>query len=245
MSKNLLQLHNVSVSFDKKKTYILKDICFWVNKGEILSIIGMNGTGKSTLLKTIAGIEPLASWSIEKSFSKLSYVPQKIQIDKTFPICVYEFIKIYNPKVTENQIKTYLEQFQAEHLYDKNIVVLSGGEFQKMLIISALLSQPELLLLDEPTAGIDKVGEEIFYKIISDVKQIFPDLAIILVSHNLHLVYKNSDNVVCLHKGNFCCHGTPQDLKENRDVWDIFGEYVRPYEHTPHKKHCNHNHSSC
>gem|GEM_PF-1996096 len=99
---------------------------------------------------------------------------------------------------------------------------MSGGELQKVLIISALICNPELILLDEPTAGIDKIGEEIFYEMVSDVKKAFPDIAIILVSHNIHLVYKNSDSVICLHKNNFCCHGTQKEVSKNSEVQEIF-----------------------
>ena len=103
------------------------------------------------------------------------------------------------------------------------------------------MHEPELMLLDEPTNGIDVVGEEQFYKNISDVKLLFPKLAIILVSHNLHLVYKNSDKVICLHENNFCCHGTPLELQENPDVQKIFGEHISPYVHSPHS-HKEHTH---
>jgi zinc transport system ATP-binding protein len=111
---------------------------------------------------------------------------------------------------------------------------LSGGELQKVLIVSALLSHPDLILLDEPTAWIDIIGEEIFYKLIKEVKDFFPHLAIILVSHNIHLVYKNSHKVICLHENNFCCHGTPLEVGNNPTIKKIFWEYVLPYEHHPH-----------
>jgi zinc transport system ATP-binding protein len=84
-----------------------------------------------------------------------------------------------------------------------------------VLIISSLLSQPDVILLDEPTAGIDVIGEEVFYNIISELKKEFPHIAVVMVSHNIHLVYKNSDTVICLHKNNFCCHGTPSEIQEN------------------------------
>ncbi|PIE85812.1 hypothetical protein CSA08_00065 [Candidatus Gracilibacteria bacterium] len=131
----------------------------------------------------------------------------------------------------------YLKIFGMEKKKDKSIVNLSGGEFQKVLIISALISKPELVLLDEPTSGIDIIGEEDFYKIISQIRKKFPELSIILVSHNLNLVYKNSDNIICLHKNNFCCHGTPAKLGENEEIRQIFGDFLAPYKHNPHKKH--------
>ena len=105
-----------------------------------------------------------------------------------------------------------------------------------MLIVSALISNPDLLLLDEPTAWIDIIWEENFYKNIADIKNIFPKISIILVSHNLNLVYKNSDKVICLHKDNFCCHWTPKKISELEEVKKIFWNFTAQYSHSPHKK---------
>ncbi|MDQ7022710.1 MAG: ATP-binding cassette domain-containing protein [Candidatus Gracilibacteria bacterium] len=126
MNKKILEIKKLSISFDSGKTYILKDISFSVSPGEVLSIIGVNGAGKSTLLKTIAQINKNFSGEIIRNYKSLSYVPQKIDIDKTFPIKVYEFIKIYN-KIPhpnplfgeergqfENNIKNYLEKFLSK-----------------------------------------------------------------------------------------------------------------------------------
>lgn len=238
MNKKILEIKNLSISFDGGKTYILKDMSFSVFSWEVLSIIWVNGAWKSTLLKTIAWINKKYSWKIIKNYDNLSYVPQKIDIDKTFPIKVYEFIRIYNNLSTEgfSPLKDYLSKFWAIDLYDKQIWNLSWWEFQKMLIVSALISNPDLLLLDEPTAWIDIIWEENFYKNIADIKKVFPKISIILVSHNLNLVYKNSDNVVCLHKDNFCCHGTPQKISELDEVKKIFWKFTAPYNHHPHKK---------
>lgn len=237
MNKTLLSLSDVSISFDRNKTYILKNISFSLWKWSVMSIIWMNGTGKSTLLKIIAGIEKQSSGKIVRNYKKLWYVPQKIDIDMTFPLTVKEFIHIYNVWITDKSIRKMLEKFDSVKIMDKKIPLLSGWEFQKMLIISALMWEPELLLLDEPTAWIDAVWEEVFYQNISEIKTLFPDLSIILVSHNLHLVYKNSDTIICLHNNNFCCHGSPLEVWKNKEVKEIWGDLVAPYKHEPHEKH--------
>lgn len=237
MSKTILDLQNIFLSYNNKKSYILRDISFSLWQWEVLSIIGKNGTGKSSLLKSIAGIQSISSWKIIRNTKKIAYVPQKLQLEKDFPLSVKEFFHIFNSKVDSKKMEELLEVFSAEKLLMQNIHTLSGGEFQKVLIINALLSDPELLLLDEPTSGIDVVGEELFYKIISDIKKAFPKMNIILVSHNLNLVYKNSTRVICLHENNFCCHGTPTELQNNPDIQKIFWEYLRPYEHQPHTHH--------
>lgn len=237
MSKTLLDLKNISISYDKKKSFILRDISFSLWEWEILSIIWKNGTGKSSLLKAIAGIQKICTWSITKNTHKISYIPQKIELDKSFPLIVDEFFHIFNAAISKEIITKYLKLFDIEKLQNRNIHDLSGGEFQKVLILNALLSEPDILLLDEPTSWIDVIGEELFYKNITEIKKTFPKLSIILVSHNLSLVYKNSSRVICLHENNFCCHGTPQELSENSDIQNIFWEYLRPYEHQPHAAH--------
>lgn len=237
MSKTLLEINNISISYDNKKSFILRDISFSLHQWEILSIIWKNGTGKSSLLKAIAGIQKIHTGKITKHTEKISYVPQKLELDKSFPLIVNEFFHIFNTTLSKQTISEYLKLFDIEKLRYRNIHRLSGGEFQKVLILNALLSQPDILLLDEPTSWIDVIGEELFYKNITEIKKTFPDLAIILVSHNLSLVYKNSSRVICLHENNFCCHGTPKELSENSDIQNIFWEYLRPYEHQPHAAH--------
>lgn len=239
--KEILKLENIFLSYNNKKTYVLKDISFSVFSWEVLSIIWVNWSGKSTLLKVIAWIQKIDDWKIIKNYKKLSYVPQKISLDKTFPIKVYEFIKIYNENIDDKKIINYLKKFDNENLFEKNIASLSGWEFQKILIISALLNEPELILLDEPTAWIDIIWEEIFYEIIKEVKKLFPKISIILVSHNIKLVYKNSDKVICLHENNFCCHGSPLEVSENKITESIFGKYTLPYKHNPHNKNTHNN----
>lgn len=235
-SKEILKLENIYLSYDNKKTYVLKDISFSVFSWEILSIIWINGSWKSSLLKIIAWIQKQNSGKIIKNYKNLSYVPQKISLDKSFPILVSEFIKIYNNYTSKKEIISYLEKFDAKNLINKKVWDLSWWELQKVLIVSALLANPEIILLDEPTAWIDIIWEEVFYEIIKEVKELFPKLAIIIVSHNIKLVYKNSDKVICLHENNFCCHWTPIEVSSNKITESIFGKYTLPYKHNPHNK---------
>lgn len=240
----ILKLENLSLSFDNKKTYILNDISFSVFSWEILSIIWLNWSWKSSLLKMISWIKKQTSGKIIKNYKNLAYVPQKLNLDNSFPIIVKEFIQIYNEKIEIKKIESFLEDFNSKELINKRIDKLSWWQIQKLLIISALLSNPDLLLLDEPTAWIDIIWEEIFYKIIKEVKIHFPKLSIILVSHNINLVYKNSDKVICLHENNFCCHWTPVEVWNDPTTKSIFWKYTLPYEHKPHDhsnhKTCNH-----
>ena len=239
MNNTVLELKNISLSYDKEKKSLLKQLSFSLHKGEVLSIIWKNGTGKSSLLKVITGIEKRYSGEVIQHTKRISYVPQRIELEKNFPLTVEEFFAIFNDHIAPKKIQQITQLFHIEDFLSKNIHVLSGWEFQKVLIANALISEPELLILDEPTTWIDVIGEEKFYEIISETKKVFPDLAIILVSHNLRLVYKNSTHVICLHENNFCCHGTPAELSKNPDITNIFWEYLSPYEHHPHSQHHN------
>lgn len=243
-SVEILKLENISLSYDSWKTYILKNISFSVFSWEVLSIIWLNWSWKSSLLKIISWIQKQDSGKIIKNYKHLSYVPQKINLENSFPITVKEFIQIYNEKIKLKDIESFLEKFNSKKLINKKIEKLSWWELQKILIISALLVYPDLILLDEPTAWIDIVWEETFYKIIKEIKEYFPNLSIILVSHNINLVYKNSDKVICLHNQNFCCHGTPLEVWNNPIIKNIFGKYVLPYKHNLHNHKdngsCNH-----
>lgn len=233
----ILKLEDISLSYNNKKTYVLKNISFSVYPSEILSIIWLNWAWKSSLLKIIAWIIKQSAWKITRNYKKLAYVPQKINIDNSFPVLVEEFIKIYNEKIDIFEIEKFLKKFNSNYLIWKKISKLSWWELQKVLIVSALLWNPDLILLDEPTAWIDIIWEEIFYEIIKEVKIIFPEISIILVSHNIKLVYKNSDKVICLHENNSCCHGSPLEVWNNPLTKAIFWEYTLPYNHNPH----NHN----
>lgn len=242
MSKEILKLEDINLTYDNKKTYVLKNISFSIFSWEVFSIIWLNGSWKSSLLKIIANIQSPSSWNILRNYNKLSYVPQKMNLDNSFPILTKEFIKIYNEKAKIEDIEELLQKFNSKDIVDKRIDKLSWWQLQKVLIASALLSYPDLILLDEPTAWVDIVGEEIFYEIIKEVKNHFPNIAIILVSHNIHLVYKNSDKVICLHENNFCCHWTPSEVWSNPTIKNIFWEYTLPYEHHPHS---HKEHASC
>lgn len=234
----ILELKNISVNYWEKN--ILNNISFNIKKWDIVSLIWKNWTWKSTLIKTIIGVNKNYSWVIIKKYSKIWYVPQKLNFETTVPLTVIEFLKIYNEKYMKNSLK-YFQKFHSEKLLEKNISDLSGWELQKVLIINSILSNPDLLILDEPTAGIDIIWEEIFYKIIQDIQKLFPDLAILIVSHNLKMVYSHSTKIIILHE-NCYCTGTPEEIKQNKSYENIFGDLVTPYKHTHDHTH-THNHS--
>lgn len=235
MNKKIIEIKNLNIKYSSK--VILKNFNFTVYTWETISIIWKNWAWKSSLLKAIIWINKNFTWEIKKYYKKISYVPQKISIDKTFPITAEDFINIYNERINKEELKTFFEMFWIKNFEKRNISELSGWEFQKVLIINALISKPEIILLDEPTAWIDVIWEDIFYKNINEIKNNFPKITILIVSHNLNLVYKNSDRIICLHENNFCCHWKPCEISENKDFQKIFGDFLWKYEHSPHQKH--------
>lgn len=237
MKEKILEIKKLNLSYDNWKNFILKDFNFSVYKWEIISIIWKNWAWKSSLLKAIIWNENIFSGEIKKFSKKISYVPQKLELDKTFPLTCEDFIKIYNEKVEKKDLEKYFSLFEVKWFEKKNINFLSWWEFQKILIINSLISNPDLVLLDEPTAWIDMIGEDIFYKNIFKIKEILPKISIIIISHNLKLVYKNSDRIICLHENNFCCHWTVSEISKNSEIKKIFWDFIWEYKHNPHKKH--------
>ena len=224
--KTILEVKNLDVSFGEEHKPILENVSFQVMEGQLISLIGLNGTGKTTLLKTIVGLIKPQSGEVIKHTKNIFYIPQKVDLDTSFPFTVREFCQLFGAK----GYHSYLEKTGTDKLLDQDVGNLSGGEFQRVMIALALSKKPELLPLEEPASGIDITGEESFYKLISEISK-EEKLAIILVSHDLHLVMKNTDQVLCL-AGHLCCIGAPAEVKKNAEFQEIFGKHLQPYEHS-------------
>lgn len=225
VNKNtVLKVENLSVSFEKGVN-ILEKVSFEIKRGQIVSLIGLNGTGKSTLLKSIAGLIKPSSGVIEKGDSKIFYVPQKADLNMSFPLSVKEFCDLFG----EDGYEGYLEDLGMRSFLKARVSSLSGGEFQKVQIAIALSRKPDLLLLDEVTAGIDVAGEEHFYELVLKMREEY-GIAIVVVSHNIHLVIKNADQVLCL-AGHICCSGRPSEVRDDEAFKKVFGKYLQPYIH--------------
>lgn len=196
---------------------ILRDVHVHVHCGELTAVIGRNGAGKSTLLKAILGEIPhegeilfsdLRDQNHSRRKLRIGYVPQALHIDKNTPISVYDLMAGYvsrvpvffrcSPRVRE-RIRKQLAIFQAEELMDKAVCDLSGGERQRVLLALATMPTPNLLVLDEPAAGIDRKGMQMFYETLQRIKDEY-DMAVILVSHDLEYVKDYTDSVVLLDK---------------------------------------------
>ena len=199
-NKILLKVEEAGVSFNNKS--LVSGVSLQVRKGEIVTLIGPNGSGKSTTAKIALGIYKNIEGKVQKFTDKIGYVPQKISIDWTLPIRVIDFM-LLTENLSNDQINVALNLTGVEHLKDKGLSNLSGGEFQRVLIARAIAKQPELLVLDEPVQGVDFKGEIALYTLIKKISETL-NCGILLISHDLHVVMSATDFVVCLN-GHVCC----------------------------------------
>ena len=233
--KTLLKLENAG--FSKNNKWLGKGVSIEVKQGEIVTLIGPNGSGKSTTAKIALGIYKEIEGKVNKFTNKIGYVPQKISIDWTLPIRVIDFMSL-TEEPTEKQINIALNLTGVEHLKNKSLGNLSGGEFQRVLIARAIAKQPDILVLDEPVQGVDFKGEIALYELIKKISEEL-NCGILLISHDLHVVMSATDFVVCLN-GHVCCSGTPQVVAKNDEYQELFGDrasttlsiYEHKHDHT-------------
>lgn len=229
----ILEVKNLSVTLEGE--LLLKNVSFSVEKGEALAIIGPNGAGKSMLLRALLGLVPSKGIINWKKGVKLGYVPQKLIVDSTIPITVREFFLLKSSRFwfpAENFLKHIHHEFSLvgldDEILEKRFRDLSRGQTQRALIAWAMLEHPDVLLFDEPTAGIDIGGEENIYSIMHKVQD-ERGTTILLISHDLNVVYRYADNVLCLNQ-EMICHGKPQELLTPTELEKIYGQ-SRFYHH--------------
>lgn len=239
----LLTLNHINLTLENKK--LLEDVTFFIKPGDFITIVGPNGAGKSTLLKVIVGLIKPSSGTVKMASGiRLGYMPQRLQLNEMMPLDVETFLgtvpsahPVYNHTIDQTQTRGLLKASMHE---------LSGGEFQRVLFARALLTDPDLLILDEPEQGLDVHGQDQFYHLLDQVRR-KKDKAIIMVSHDLHFVHQASDYVICLNQ-HICCMGKPQEVKDSREYQTLFGrplsEQLVPYVHIhDHTHDQGHDHS--
>lgn len=228
----------IEVSF-LSKTYngqkLLDEVSFSISRGQIVTIIGPNGSGKSTLLKIIIGeIKPDKGRVQKEKNIRIGYVPQKLNIDQSIPISVADFLNLCGKNISE-----IVERISISKLLNIHLHALSGGQLQRVMLAQALMNSPNLLILDEPTQGIDFNGQVEFYKLIETIAKT-THVAVLIVSHDLHLVMKATDYVICLNH-HVCCHGSVKDISKTKSFKELFGgeslETMALYSHHHDHKH--------
>jgi zinc transport system ATP-binding protein len=222
----ILRVKDLNVKFDGEDVII--DLSFNVDEGEVLAILGPNGAGKTTLLKALLGIVPYEGVVEWREGVKVGYVPQRLPFIKDVPLSVKEFFQLEN--VSESETKEILRSIGlGEEFLGKKIGDLSSGQFQRILIGWALASNPNVLLFDEPLAGIDIGGQESVYNLLERLKG-EKNLTILFVTHELSIVYRLADRVLCLNK-KMLCSGAPREKLTPEAISNLYASPVKFYQH--------------
>ena len=201
----LVELSEISVQFGQHRA--LNNINLTVYPNSIITIVGPNGGGKSTLLKVLLKLlKPSQGRVIYSKNLRIGYVPQKIYLDQSLPMTVTKFLSL-KKGIKRQEIQQVMELLSITHLAQNSMQKLSGGEMQRVLLARAILNKPNLLVLDEPTQGVDINGQAELYQLIGQMQKKL-NCAILMVSHDLHIVMANTNEVLCVNQ-HICCAGTP------------------------------------
>lgn len=200
----MLEVADLNVTLNDN--VIIENVNFSVHKGEVMAIVGPNGAGKSTLFRVLLGLIPCRGTVTWAPGIRIGYVPQKLGLERDLPLTVREFLKLKS----EKYVTVLKEVGIHEHILDHSLGVISGGELQRVLIAWALLGNPNVLLFDEPTAGIDVAGEETIYQLLKKLQKSH-ELTVLLISHDMNVVSQYTDNLLCLDK-QMVCFGETQEM---------------------------------
>jgi zinc transport system ATP-binding protein len=215
--------------------WALKGIDLEIRRGDLLAFIGPNGAGKSTLLKALIGLVEPTTGTMERVASglRLAYVPQKLAFDLSFPITVGEFLTVSHPgrflwwggvsRRYRAAIAEVLDRLQVREQMHQKLGTLSGGQLQRVLIAAALLQNPELLLLDEPAASIDRRGAEELQELLRSLHE-REGMTLVFVSHDLHFVDHLARTVLCLNQ-TACAVGSPQEVLTEAHLSTTYGSH--------------------
>jgi len=198
----IVEFRNVSKSYDKQ--VVIDNVTFCIKPSSITTMIGPNGAGKTTIARLMLGIEQPMSGQILRKSKSAAYIPQKLSFNSGMPMDVRSLVRYIaaDGAVDISKISSFAN---LETLADKQIGELSGGQLQRVFLAANMLSNPRLIVLDEPTQGLDINGQQEFYQLLDEIRN-KTGAAIFMISHDLHAVMKNSDQVLCLNH-HICCEG--------------------------------------
>lgn len=243
-----ISVDNLSVELDGH--HILENLSFAVPAGQTTAIIGPNGAGKTVLAKTIMNLLPKKTGEIHifgtnhERYSKvselLSYVPQKIDLDRAFPLTVEGLFALRSStpigirKKDKEKMEELLRLVGMSKKVHARLTTLSGGQLQRILIAYSLMDDPKLLILDEPAAGIDVSGQDTIYTLLEKI-QADRELTMVMISHELDVVMQYADQVLCLNQ-QLLCAGVPREVLSKDVIDKMYGANTRHYHHH-HEEH--------
>ncbi len=223
----ILEVHDLSVSFNKLE--VLRGVSFSISEGEVLAIIGPNGAGKTVLFRALMNLISYDGEIKWREDAQIGYVPQKLFEKAELPLTVKEFfiLKSKNLFFKDKQlIESIVHELKSVGLkleiLDQQLTNLSRGQFQRVLIAWAILRHPNVLLFDEPTAGIDLAGEDTIYNLLHKLQN-ERGMTVLIISHDLNIVYRYADKVLCLNKEGLC-FGEPKKALTSEKIERLYGE---------------------
>jgi zinc transport system ATP-binding protein len=230
MPSRVLSVTNLEIAFNGR--VIIRDLTFVLDSGDCLAIIGPNGAGKTVLLKALLNLIPYQGEIRWCAGARPGYVPQRVAAERHLPVCVRDLLaaKTRFLKLPGSDLTQALREVDLPaEILESGIAILSGGQLQKVLIAFALLGRPNVLLFDEPTASLDELSEERIYELLHSLQQ-ERGMTVILVSHDLSVVYRYANKVLCLSKGKPCM-GPPREILTPQLLEEMYGAPSRYYGH--------------
>ena len=220
--ERLVEARNVTLRAGGRE--ILDHVDLWVCRGEIVTLIGLNGAGKSTLVRVLLGLTAPDEGEVRRLPGlKIGYSPQHLERDPSLPLSVRRFLNL-DARHQEAALKQVLKDVGAAEILDTPLSDISGGELHRVLLARSLLRHPDLLVLDEPLAGVDVTSQSELYRVIGDIRDRY-HCGVLLVSHDLHVVMAATDRVVCLNH-HVCCTGNPHAITSHPQFVSLFGKQV-------------------
>ncbi len=239
-----LRAQDLTVAFDNHT--IIDGISFTVPPGETTAIIGPNGAGKSILIKALLGLVPKQSGTVEfwgedsrfypRFAHRISYIPQSLSLESTMPLTVGGLFALTSNRVfglsreEKSRMEELLTLVGIAADGHSRLSTLSGGQLQRVFIAYSLMRRPDLLILDEPSAGIDVSGQESVYSLLRRI-QTKEKVTLLLVSHELDIVMRYAHQVLCLNR-QLLCAGIPREVLSNELLAQMYGSDIGHFEHT-------------
>jgi zinc transport system ATP-binding protein len=241
-SAPLVEASDISIRFNGRQ--VLNRVDMSVYAREIVTLIGPNGAGKTTLVRIILGLLKPDRGKVKRQKGlRIGYMPQRLALSANLPLTVRRFLGLAQVNHV-TRLKQVAVELEIERLLESQMITLSGGETQRVLLARALLRNPQLLVLDEPVQGVDVTGQAELYGLISRIRNTH-DCGVLMISHDLHLVMAATDRVFCLNR-HVCCSGHPEAVSRHPAYLELFGSpasaklalYTHHHDHT-HDIHGN------